>query len=135
MCPHLACNIAVHITLGCMKIARIALAALSVTALLSACDQGCENEVTRSITSPSGNFKVVVFHRGCGATTGFNTQASILKATDFLPNDGGNILVVEGKVSMQIQWSSEERISISGLGSAKVFKQEHSASGIAVVYQ
>jgi len=119
-----------------MKYARLtSVAALSLTALLSACDQGCENEVARSIASPSGKLKVVVFHRGCGATTGFNTQASILKATDSLPNEGGNILAVEGKVPMQIQWLSEERFSISGLSSARVFKQEHSASGIAVVYQ
>jgi butyrate kinase len=119
-----------------MKPTRLtSVAVISLSALLSACDQGCENEVARSIASPSGKLKVVVFHRGCGATTGFNTQASILKATDSLPNDGGNIFAVEGKVPMQIQWISEEKVSILGLGSARVFKQEHSASGIAVAYQ
>lgn len=119
-----------------MKHARLtSVAALFLTALLSACDHGCENEVARSIASPSGKLKIIVFHRGCGATTGFNTQASILNATDSLPNDGGNIVAVEGKVPMQIQWISEERASISGLGSARVFKQEPSASGVVVVYQ
>lgn len=118
-----------------MKPTHVTATILSIAALLGGCGQGCENEVTRSIASPSGKLKAVVFHRGCGATTGFNTQVSLVAATDSLPNDGGNVLIVEGKVPMRIQWSSEERISVSGLGSAKVFKQESSAFGVAIAYQ
>lgn len=121
---------------GCTKLMHLASTTILVfTAWLSACDQICENEVTQSMTSPSGKLKLVVFHRGCGATTDSNTQASIIKATDSLPNDSGNILIVDDKIPVQINWLSEERVSISGLGSAKVFKQEHSSSGVAVAYQ
>jgi hypothetical protein len=118
-----------------MKIFRVTVAVSLMAALLASCGQGCENEVSQSVASPSGQLKAVVFHRGCGATTGFNTQMSVIRSGDSLANDGGNVLIIEGKVPIQIQWPSEERISVSRLGSAKVFKQERSAAGIAVAYQ
>ncbi len=122
-------------SVGCVKNVRLKVAAISIAALLCGCDLGCENEISRSITSPSGELKVVVFHRGCGATTGFNTQVSVLKVTASLPNEGGNVLVIEGKVPLQIKWSSEGNLSVSGLSSEKVFKREPSVSGVAISYQ
>jgi len=118
-----------------MKYVLLRFSALSIAALLSGCDQGCENEITGSTASPSGKLKAVVFHRGCGATTGFNTQVSLIKATDSLPNEGGNVLVVEGKVPLKIHWSTEENLSVSGLGSEKVFRRELSVSGTAITYR
>jgi len=107
--------------------------AIAVCLVVSGCDAGCDNEVISAVPSPSGAFDAVVFNRGCGATTGFNTQVSIVKAGT-APVGAGNTLVLSGKVPLQLQWLSASKLSISGLGSAKIFKQEQSAAGVSVAY-
>ena len=92
----------------------------------------CENEVTQSVLAPSGKLKAVVFNRGCGATTGFNTQVSILDAGRELPDEGGNVLIVDDKVEFSLQWTSDRALAISGSLATQVFKKESEVSGVHV---
>ena len=78
--------------------------------------------------------KAVVFNRGCGATVGFNTQVSLLPANAALPNDGGNVLIVDDTVSLKIEWESDEAVRISGQLDTEIFKREASVSGVRVAY-
>ncbi|MGY0613405.1 hypothetical protein [Luteimonas sp. A501] len=100
---------------------------------LSGCNS-CGNEISQTVISPSGNIKAVVFNRNCGATTGFNTQVSIIPATGALPDIGGNTLTIDGAVPLQVQWRSESALHLAGLGSAEVFKQKDSVAGVSVSY-
>ena len=75
-----------------------------------------------------------MFHRGCGATTGFSTQVSIIPATDSLPNKSGNTLVIADKVPLHVQWRSGSALHLSGIGSDKVYKQESKVMGVVVSY-
>ena len=104
-----------------------------LSALVAGCDM-CGNEVLQSIPSPSGKLKIEVFSRDCGATTGFSTQASIISADDRLPNEGGNILVLDGTVPIKVQWHSDSILTMTGLGTARVFKQESSLAGVSISY-
>ena len=101
---------------------------------VTGCDSICENEQIANVASPSGAARAIVFHRNCGATTGFNTQVSVLPMAKQLPNDGGNALIVDGSVPLQVRWTSESRILVSGYGQAKIFKQESIVGGVAVTY-
>jgi hypothetical protein len=56
----------------------VVLAAVLVPAVLVA--TVCDNHVLRSVPSPGGWYRAVVFERDCGATTGFSPQASVLPA-------------------------------------------------------
>jgi len=94
----------------------------------------CENEVARSIFSPSGEYKAVVFSRSCGTTVGFNTQVSVLRSSDTLPNDGGNILILGGDIPLKVTWLGNSGLSIQNDSSAKIFKQNDSVLGISVAY-
>lgn len=76
----------------------------------------------------------VVFNRACGATVGFNTQVSLLPAGAALPNDGGNVLIVEDSVPLKIEWESDEMLRITGQFDTQIFKQEASVSGVRVAY-
>jgi len=109
------------------------LVALAIFLVISGCDVGCSNDVVSSISSPSGDANVVVFSRSCGATTGFNTQVSIVHA-GAAPVGSGNTLILNGAVPLKVQWLSASQLSISGLGAAKVFKQEQSVVGVSVAY-
>ena len=60
----------------------------------------CENEISKTVISPSGNLKAVVFNRGCGATTGFNTQISIINTSEELESEGGNLFIADGTLPL-----------------------------------
>jgi len=99
------------------------------------CDVGCENKVMASAGSPDGSKNVLVFSRGCGATTGFNTQVSVAPKGVPIPAGAGNTLILEGTVPLTIVWLSESAISIAGLGSSHVYKQEASVAGVSITYE
>jgi hypothetical protein len=89
----------------------------------------CGNEVYTEVMSPNGERKVVVFHRDCGATTGFSTQISIIDSGDELENKGGNIYVIDGHpndVSPPVRWVSNTELRIERSLSGSEYKAESS---------
>jgi len=63
--------------------------------LWSCGDPDCRNEIQEEHVSPDGSIKLVVFSRDCGATTGFNTQVSVLPIDTALPDSPGNTLIMK----------------------------------------
>ncbi|MNJ98766.1 hypothetical protein D3C87_165350 [compost metagenome] len=110
-------------------------AILVMVSQISGCLPGCENEIRAVVISPSGKTKAVVFGRDCGATTGFNTQISIIAVREDLPDEGGNAFIAQGKIPLQIQWESEAELNVSGLGAADRFKQEQIVRGVRLIYE
>lgn len=89
----------------------------------------------QTVASSSGSPKAVVFQRNCGATTGFSTQVSVLPAIRFLPNEGGNTLIIAGRIPLHIQWQSASTLQIAGLGQAEIYKQETHVMGVTISYE
>jgi hypothetical protein len=106
---------------------------LALSLALPGCDP-CGNEVSQTVVSPSGRLKAVVFNRNCGATTGFNTQVSILPAAAALPDDGGNTLILGGAVPLKVEWRSDATLRLNGVGAARLYKQEHAVAGVSIRY-
>jgi len=113
-----------------------ALAAAAIVAL-AGCDPSfdslCGNTVLKSLDSPDGKLKAVVFQRDCGATTGFSTQLSVLNAGDPLPNDGGNVFIADtdggaalagqgGGPRVDILWEGPRKLLIEHNSGARRFK-------------
>jgi len=94
----------------------------------------CGNTIGQTVLSPSGQAKAVVFNRDCGATTGFSTHVSVLPSDEELPNDGGNLLVVDGTVPIALRWISESSLSVGSIGNARVFRQESVVADTQVSY-
>ena len=71
----------------------------------------CGDDVVKEIPSPSGEWKAVIFERSCGATTGFFTEASVLKSGKKL-SDGsaGNIAVPER--AWDLRWQSDRQLIV-----------------------
>lgn len=95
----------------------------------------CGNKLVAKSVSPDGRQKFVVFTRSCGSTTGFSTQASILPNHQPLLNEGGNLLAMDGKFNVLGVWQSATQLSVNGVGSAQIIKQEYAVSGVAVTYE
>jgi len=62
--------------------------------LFSITDGGCVNKIYQSTTSPDNVYRMILFDRDCGATTGYSTHISILKSNEAV-EDGGNVFVAD----------------------------------------
>ncbi|MEO5914025.1 MAG: hypothetical protein ABIS50_07315 [Luteolibacter sp.] len=94
----------------------------------------CGNEPSAEVISPDGTKKVVLFSRNCGATTGFNTQGTVLNRGDELPNEPGSAFIIDNGTA-KVSWVDDSRLLVVFESDARVFKKELSDRGIAIEYQ
>jgi hypothetical protein len=97
-------------------------------------DSDCSNEVSTEAISPDGTQKIVLFSRNCGATTGFNTQGSVLERTDALPDSGGSAFIIDHGTA-KVSWVDNTKIIVILEGDARVYKKEISVHGVSIEYQ
>lgn len=87
----------------------------------------CQNEIKRQVKSPDDKLKAVVFSRDCGATASPSAQVSIINAEEQLPNESGNIFVIDDdhseavSLDVSIRWTGNRRVEIRHDRSARVF--------------
>lgn len=102
--------------------------------MLSSLSSGmCANTILTEVMSPDRERRAVVFQRDCGATTGFSTQVSILRAGDSLPDDdGGNAFVADtdhgaapagpdGSPEVTVRWEGPNALVLEHDSRARVF--------------
>lgn len=94
----------------------------------------CVNTVSQELTSPDKTKKVVLFCRDAGATTGFNTQISILGAEEKLPNEPGNTLILDHG-SAKVVWKTDGGLLVTLDRSCRVFKREPQVRGVSIEYR
>lgn len=108
----------------------------------------CGNKITSWVPSPDGSKVLVVFVRGCGATTRLSTQASVLsKDEEFLLNPttwastkGGNALVVDdgdwrSPSPVEARWTSARELVLIHQAGAKVILQDSSVLGVSIEHR
>jgi len=117
-----------------MRLGTVAIGT-GILVALGGCDAGCGNEVASTIESPRGGHVAVIFNRNCGATTGFNTQLSVLAKGDAVPKEAGNTFIADGSLALKVRWVSESQLVVAGVQGAKIFKQEKLANGVVVSYE
>ena len=95
-----------------------------------------EQSVYQEVASPNNVYKAVEFSRDGGATTGFNTQISIIKAGKKLPDKPGNIYISDGRAFITFMWISDTELHIKICGEDfRSIKSETSYKGINIVYE
>ena len=133
---------------------RLALVLLTVAGLvffgfawlLSGLPDPCDNDVVTEIRSPQGGHRLVVFVRGCGATTSNSTQVALLSADEPLDNDGGNLLILNdnrgaapvaphGGPVVEATWIDEYTVLLRHHGSARVIKKKERVDGVRASYR
>jgi len=106
----------------------------------------CGNVVIAQYPSPSGEQKLVVFQRSCGATTGFTTQASLLRVDEAFSNRSGNVFSADtdhglapavpgGGPELLASWQNSRTLRLSYDPRTRVFKAESSVARIDIQYQ
>jgi hypothetical protein len=103
---------------------------------------GCGNDLLKTISSPSGGRKLVIFQRDCGATTGFSTQASLLPARDRL-RGSGNVFIADtdhgrapsgpgGGPQLDARWIAEDMLELRYHPQARVFLADSVQPGVTI---
>lgn len=95
----------------------------------------CSTIETLRLTAPDGAFDLVVFSRTCGPDTGPNTQAALIPAGDSLPEDAASFVSIGADADLAPRWDGFGNIELSVPGTAKIYRQDDSVAGIAVVYR
>jgi hypothetical protein len=95
----------------------------------------CGNDPINEEYSPNGELVAIAFIRNCGATTPFYTQVSILDKPGKLPNESGNIFIVEGKQPLTVEWNGDEQLNIGGVGYGKQSLKLSEYQGVRVSYE
>lgn len=107
-------NRVLTILIGLVKIAVLVIVFVVIVFYFSF-PELCENDFYSETYSPNGEFKAITFERSCGASSGFNTQISILDADENLENEMGNILRMPGhpdEVAPNVVWQSNTELKI-----------------------
>jgi len=118
---------ALKATLGCLA-AFAGVAALLFVGCNKLFEDMCGNEVLRTVPSPDGKVKAILFKRDCGATTGYSEQLSLLPAGAILPNEGGDTFVADsnhgaaaGGPQVQVIWKDNDHLLITHHPKARIF--------------
>ena len=121
---------------------------------LSGCIDPCGNDILTETRSPDGRFKVVVFQRDCGATTGSSTQVSIIPsgeefltaATSWRSTQSGNVFVADtnhgeapagpgGGPVVQVEWLDPTHLRVTHDKRARVASSATSVNGVNVEHE
>jgi hypothetical protein len=105
----------------------------------------CTNVQLAQSSSPGNTYSVVVFQRSCGATTGFSTQASLIRGKADRYDWAGNIFRADhahdgciggpdGGPRVVVSWTSDQEVALTYDECARVFMAEHELDGVTISY-
>jgi hypothetical protein len=105
----------------------------------------CSNRVIEEVASPDDKRKAVIFMRDCGATSGANTQVSILSNRFAMLVGGGNVFIADhnhgrastgryGGPAVSVSWIDNQHLEIRFDPRARVFLKETAMSKVSIRY-
>ncbi|MBP5359487.1 MAG: hypothetical protein J6Y69_09970 [Treponema sp.] len=103
---------------------------------LGSCYKSTENFIQQEIPSPDNKYKAIMFSRESGATTGFNTQVSIIEKNTQLPNKPGNIFIADRINDINVLWENNKELHILlPNNETRIYKNEKLFEDIEIIYQ
>ncbi|MDP3674939.1 MAG: hypothetical protein Q8R44_07570 [Novosphingobium sp.] len=119
-------------------------AVLALLALfgLAACSDMCANTEHQTVRSPDGDNAAIVFDRDCGATTGFNTQVSVV-VVDQKAADKGNVFIADGGARTaswggpwaKASWVGHNQLLVRYDDTARIFTQNESVGDSQISFE
>jgi len=85
-------------------------------------------------SSPNKKWKLVLFERNCGATSGSSSHISLLQAEEELKNVTGNLYIATGTPEgYTLNWLSDTAVKINGT-KGNIHKQITQLNGVQLNY-
>jgi hypothetical protein len=96
----------------------------------------CEIVVHQSIPSPDQKKMVIIFEAECGATVGFNTQASIASVSvGFSPHRNPSFFSMNGQRQLTVEWKDDKVVTVAVPPGDKVYRKDTRADDVSVEYR
>ncbi|MCS6758898.1 MAG: hypothetical protein MO852_07635 [Candidatus Devosia euplotis] len=95
----------------------------------------CSTRLQARLASPDQRFDLVVFSRSCGADTSPNTQAALIPAGDDLPEDAASFVSIGADADLAPRWDGFGNIELAIPDAAKIYRQDDTVAGIAIIYR
>ena len=118
------------------------LASLLTVGLRACSNPLCTNETVKSLRSPDGAHKAILFMRECGATTDFTTQVSV--DPGFFQSIG-NAFVADaynggtrgawGGPWAEMAWTAPNQLLVTYDQQARIFDRNSEVHGVTIVYR
>jgi hypothetical protein len=111
-------------------------ARLAQNSNISESTDNCKNYGRQTLDSPNGLYKAVIFSRNCGNDTSVNTNISILRNNEALPDQEGNTFVVNHKaVPIKLNWTDNAELEVSGVSVDVPDRQNSQVSGVEISFR
>lgn len=101
---------------------------------LSSLAPGCSTVISDRLPAPDAQFDLVVFSRSCGETTP-NTQAALIPAGEDLPDDAASFASIGVAADLAPRWDGFGNIELTLPEGARIYRQDDTVAGIAVIYR
>lgn len=112
----------------------IPLAAILLLFLAGCAD--CTIKIVATDISPDNTRRAVAFQRLCGFPRGASTHVSLVRQqVEGIPESRGNILVVDEKLDVSVEWVSSRHLAIHVPPTDQVEVQTSRFDNIRIVYQ
>lgn len=96
----------------------------------------CDTRVEQQIPGPNNRFKLVIFHRDCGATVDFNTQVSVMSIGRIFSFDANPAFFsIAGQHKLGIRWFSPNSVSLIVPRGDRVYRHDQKAGSILIQYE
>jgi hypothetical protein len=102
----------------------------------------CDNEVVAVVPAPDRRATAIAFTRNCGATTGYDTQVSVVAGDRRTVSGSGNIWVADdsgvsvraawGGPPVSLMWLASDTLEVRYRSGTRVFRQEERAGEVTV---
>lgn len=95
----------------------------------------CVEVIRNTIPAPDQKAAVVVFERGCGATSPFNTQISLATMDQpFSSKKDPPFFIISGQRNLLVKWTGEKTVTVGAPAGSTIFKKENKVDEISVEY-
>lgn len=102
----------------------------------------CEIENFEAAVSPNGKMSVYIYSVDCGATTGFNTRASLAPTKkNYIPDGSKQFLYLRGQHGFRVKWIDAATVEMiasdaaEAFGEGRVVQRENAMDGVAISYR
>ena len=95
----------------------------------------CSTTEHARLTAPDLAFDLVVFSRSCGPDTGPNSQAALLPVGDDVPEDAASFVSIAADADLAPRWDGFGNIELTIPGGTKIYRQDETVAGVAVIYR
>lgn len=109
---------------------------LVLISFTSGCLFECEDTIVSRSSSSDGKFKVIAYHRDCGATTSVATIIKILEQNEPFDPDSekGDVYIAEGVEQIEVEWIADYELEVKAIGNIEVFLKNESLGSVSINY-